>query len=198
MRRLLSTLFRRDFLSPTLLLLNIRGALLNLRFSLAVRDNGHLILLAALFLIVMATFGSIYYGTKKSSSTRELNCLALNISQEARGEPLAGQFAVARVTLNRVKSHRFPDTICEVVYQKRWDRIRKRYVGAFSWTELPLPQQLDNKTWKRAWEIAESVYHNHTDNELEGALFYHASRIRPSWARHKKRITRIGRHIFYR
>ena len=32
---------------------------------------------------------------------------------------------------------------------------------------------------------------------VEGALFYHARRIKPRWARKKKPIARIGRHVFY-
>jgi spore germination cell wall hydrolase CwlJ-like protein len=48
---------------------------------------------------------------------KALRCLALNIYHEARSEPRAGQIAVASVTLNRVKSKRFPGTVCDVVMQ---------------------------------------------------------------------------------
>lgn len=37
---------------------------------------------------------------------------------EARGEPYAGQVAVAAVVLNRVKSSSFPNTIAGVIYQR--------------------------------------------------------------------------------
>jgi len=40
--------------------------------------------------------------------------------------------------MNRVFSRRYPGTVCEVVYEKKWDRLRKRYVGAFSWTEFDI------------------------------------------------------------
>ena len=49
----------------------------------------------------------------------ELECLALNIYHEARGETPAGKLAVAHVTLNRVEHHKYPDTICGVVTQGR-------------------------------------------------------------------------------
>jgi len=55
--------------------------------------------------------------------TAELDCLAKNIYHEARGESLQGKKAVANVTLNRVHSNLFPDTVCGVVYQavhSRW------------------------------------------------------------------------------
>ena len=47
----------------------------------------------------------------------EVNCLALNIYHEARNQPFMGKLAVGFVTLNRVKSDNFPNTICEVVKQ---------------------------------------------------------------------------------
>lgn len=47
----------------------------------------------------------------------EIECLARAIYFEARSEPLAGQFAVARVILNRVDSAYYPGTVCDVVYQ---------------------------------------------------------------------------------
>ncbi len=128
----------------------------------------------------------------------EIHCLALNVYHEARGEPKAGQYAVAEVTMNRVASRRFPDTVCEVVYEKRWDRIRKRHVGAFSWTELEAVSTSDEKAWKRAMEVAEDAYYAKAAQRMSGALFYHARHIRPSWARKKVRIARVGRHIFYK
>src|SRR4029078_12445796 len=47
----------------------------------------------------------------------ELDCLAKTVYFEARGEKEKRQRAVAAVVLNRVKSSRFPDTICQVVHQ---------------------------------------------------------------------------------
>ena len=31
----------------------------------------------------------------------------------------------------------------------------------------------------------------------DGALWYHADYVKPSWAKHKKITTEIGDHIFY-
>src|SRR5215472_7293056 len=47
----------------------------------------------------------------------DLQCLAENVYFEARGEPLAGQYAVAQVTLNRTHAQNFPHTICQVVHE---------------------------------------------------------------------------------
>jgi len=129
---------------------------------------------------------------------QDLNCLALNVYHEARGEPLAGQYAVAEVTMNRVASGRFPRTVCGAVYQKEWDYLRKRYVAAFSWTEFDQLPPPAGAQWERAWRIAEMVYSGRHKLRLKGALFYHATHIRPSWSAEKRRVAAIGNHIFYR
>lgn len=129
---------------------------------------------------------------------RNLVCLARNVYFEARGEPIAGQYAVAEVTMNRKASGRYPDTVCGVVYQQNWDPRRKRYVGAFSWTELSSVPTPMGEEWQRAWKVAEAVYHGRHAPVLEDALFFHATYVKPSWARSKQPIARIGRHVFYK
>ncbi len=147
---------------------------------------------------VIATFSAIAYRLESNSfKKRELTCLALNVYYEARGEPLAGKYAVAEVTMNRVISRRYPGTVCEVVYEKRWDRLRKRYVGAFSWTEFDIVPHPEGDQWQRAREVAEAVYSGEKPPRLNGALHYHAKYIRPNWARGQQPVARIGGHVFY-
>lgn len=128
----------------------------------------------------------------------DLACLARNVYFEARGESIAGQFAVAEVTMNRVESKRFPDTVCTVVHEQRWDAIRKRQVGAFSWTELDYLSKPKGKPWERATAVAVATYDRQEDPRVPGALFYHAERITPRWSRTKKMVAKIGNHKFYR
>ena len=129
---------------------------------------------------------------------QNLTCLARNVYFEARGEPTAGQYAVAEVTMNRKDSGRFPKSVCGVVHEKRWDPLRKRYVGAFSWTELDAVPIPTDKEWQRAWKVAEAVYYQRRAPTLEGALYYHATHIEPEWAKEKRQVARIGKHVFYR
>ena len=42
------------------------------------------------------------------------------ISAESRGEPLLGKLAVGTVVLNRVASEEFPDTIYDVIFDRKW------------------------------------------------------------------------------
>ena len=134
----------------------------------------------------------------RQRQAQDLTCLARNVYFEARGEPLAGQYAVAEVTMNRKASRHFPRTICEVVYQKNWDHLRGRYVSAFSWTEFDALPEPEGEHWERAQRVAEAVYYQKYTPQLQGALFFHATYIQPSWAKEKRRVAKIGRHIFYR
>ena len=166
------------------------------------RDKSRLAFAAGVFAVLLAIplgFSALIAQAQQDRQVGlDLRCLTLNVYHEARGESVAGQYAVAEVTLNRVASDRFPDTICEVVHEQRWDRIRKRHVGAFSWTELELTADVNGPAYKTASRVAKDVYYRRNDPRVEGALFYHASYIRPSWARAKHKVATIGQHIFYK
>jgi spore germination cell wall hydrolase CwlJ-like protein len=169
-----------------------KGALVFLAFTFAV--------LAGLGFALQAVFAyqDVRRDRERAMQEASLACLARNIYFEARGEPVAGQFAVAEVTMNRKASRLFPRTVCEVVYQKTWDPIRKREVSAFSWTEFKKLPDPSGEDWLRAQQVAKAVYYNHYTPQLQGALYFHATYIRPEWAKEKRRVARIGRHVFYR
>lgn len=132
------------------------------------------------------------------AARRNLACLAKNVYYEARGEPVAGQYAVAEVTMNRAASARYPNSLCAVVHEKRWDAIRRRYVGAFAWTEFGSLSEPRGEAWELAQKVAADVYYRRAPRRLEGVTLFHADYIRPSWASERKRVARIGSHIFYR
>ena len=120
--------------------------------------------------------------------SRSLDCLARNVYYEARGESLAGQYAVAEVTMNRKASPGYPKTVCEVVYQK----------DAFSWTAMTTLDTPQGAAWRRAIKVAQDVYYGRRATELHGATHYHATSVKPDWSGERERIARIGRHVFYR
>ena len=128
----------------------------------------------------------------------DLECLAENIYFEARGEPIAGQYAVAEVTLNRTMAPNFPHTICAVVHEMRWDPGRRRYVADFSWTELGDMSPDDGPAWKRAMAVANAVYDDEHEPVVPGALFYHSTSVKPGWSRGRKTVAKIGNHVFYK
>ena len=124
-------------------------------------------------------------------------CLANNIYYEAGIEPKNGKLAVAQVTMNRVASGDFPNSICKVVSQKTVKK-KKVQVCQFSWKcqNVKAPKHTD-RSYKESQEIARKFLQKvqHVP-ELKDALYYHADYVNHGWK--KERITKIGKHIFYR
>jgi spore germination cell wall hydrolase CwlJ-like protein len=140
---------------------------------------------------------------------KQIECLAENIYFEARNEPLQGQYAVAFVTMNRVNSSYFPDTICDVVKQKtKVESIgNKRVVCQFSWWCEETPKYIstnnvltetNNMKYNEIVKVAINFYVNYEklEDPTKGALFYHADYVSPNW-KNLQKVTQIGRHIFY-
>jgi len=122
--------------------------------------------------------------------TGDMRCLAEAIYFEARGEPLAGQLAVGRVVVNRAESSAFPDDYCGVVKQR----------AQFSFVKNGrIPQVRKNtEAWQRAKALARIAHQELWDSPAHDALFFHATRVNPSWARTKLARATIERHVFYR
>ncbi|MDZ4137839.1 MAG: cell wall hydrolase [Erythrobacter sp.] len=122
--------------------------------------------------------------------TEEMRCLAGAVYFEARGEPLAGQLAVAQVIINRSEDNRFPRSYCGVVAQP----------GQFSFMRGSRMPAIRTGTaaWSRAVAIAEIADKGLWESEAGDAVFFHAKYVRPSWSHRKTRLAQIDTHIFYR
>ncbi len=57
---------------------------------------------------------------KQPYTQEDLYWMARIISAESRGEPLLGKLAVGTVVLNRVRSDEFPNTVREVIFDRKW------------------------------------------------------------------------------
>ncbi|MSO97390.1 MAG: cell wall hydrolase [Rhodospirillaceae bacterium] len=131
-------------------------------------------------------------------SKEELICLALNDYWEARSEVIAGRIAVARVVLNRAMDGRFRSNLCEVVKQSRGGALHR---CQFSWyCDGKADTPYDPKVWRDSLKIAAAVLQKDSSlpDPTDGALWYHADFIRPSWALGYESTTIIGTHVFYR
>jgi spore germination cell wall hydrolase CwlJ-like protein len=131
-----------------------------------------------------------------AEQTRQLECLTRNIYWEAASEPFEGKVAVAQVTLNRMQSGKFPDSVCGVVHQK--NVFYEKVVCQFSWycegnhKMKPVHKPL----WRESEEVAKKVLlEGFRLPSLKNALYYHADYVNPGWQLPK--IEQIGRHIFY-
>ena len=147
----------------------------------------------------------------------EARCLAENIYHEARNQGTAGWLAVAAVTLNRGTDDRFPDSIWDVVFQSEtresWRTKGKdvpdiervyypvRHRCQFSWYCDGKPDDInqlgiymDIMQFTKILLTSRVMMFDITD----GATFYHADYVMPSWAKSKIKTIEIGDHIFYR
>ncbi|HEY0624216.1 cell wall hydrolase [Sphingomonas sp.] len=118
----------------------------------------------------------------------ELNCLAIGVYYESKGEPLEGQLAVAEVILNRTESGRFPRSVCGVLKQR----------GQFSFVrggQLPQPPE-SARAWKTALAVAKVARGDMWDSKVSNALYFHARYVSPGWRR--ARVGSVGNHVFYR
>lgn len=122
-------------------------------------------------------------GTGALSST-EINLLARAVYGEARGEPYAGQVAVAAVILNRVRSSKFPNTVAGVIYQK----------GAFTAVSDGQFNLTPNSTAYKAARDAVNGW-----DPTNGCLYYYNPATATSkWIWSLKVEVKIGRHSFAR
>jgi spore germination cell wall hydrolase CwlJ-like protein len=131
-----------------------------------------------------------------AEKTRQLECLTRNIYWEAASEPFEGKVAVAQVTLNRMQSGKFADSVCGVVYQK--NVFYERVVCQFSWycEGNHKVKAIHKPMWLESEEVAKKVLlEGFRLPSLQKALYYHADYVNPGW-NHPK-IEKIGRHIFY-
>jgi len=163
---------------------------------------GGAVAMAGLFSMGMMTNGHMLHQPRvkkehhykdyvKAFNSSEMEWLARNIYHEARGESWEGMLAVGVVTLNRVKSPDYPDTIEGVVKDYK----------QFSWFWDGMSDRVsDRLAWRKAKAAAAEVMMNQDHplvEKLTGVMYYHADYVAPYWAGTKQEVATIGSHIFY-
>lgn len=165
--------------------------------------------LKSCLLVLIAGFGltlpTVVESTKlpKNKVITDYHCHLANLFFEARGESEIGMQAVAKVTMNRVLSNRYPDSTCAVVFQRKqfswthqqpWHRIEAVMTGAIE-KRLSGP---DKVAYERAKIIAEKTVNGKLSlPKLKRSLHYHADYVKPKWASEMRPVAKIGTHIFY-
>lgn len=117
-------------------------------------------------------------GTQNS----DLHLLAHIIYGEARGEPYAGQVAVAAVILNRTRDSRFPKTIAGVIYEP----------GAF---DAVSDGQINLEPNDTAYDAAQDAL-NGWDPSYGCVFYYNPATATNRWIWSKTIIIKIGKHNF--
>lgn len=118
---------------------------------------------------------------------KDVECLALNIYMEARGEPFRGQIAVAQVTLNRLHAKKYGNSICQIIYAK----------SQFSWTEDYTSGNKNYKQWKNSLAISRAVLSGELRLVNFNAKYFHNKTVKPKWAKNKQLVAIIANHKFY-
>jgi spore germination cell wall hydrolase CwlJ-like protein len=144
-------------------------------------------------------FGFKLVKQQEAKITRQLTCLARNVFYEANGEPMAGQMAVAQVTVNRAKSGLFPNDLCAVVAQTTV--VEGDRVCQFSWycdSRANKNKVIDKNN--PSYIAAKSVFleGKKVANIDRDVMWFHAAdiKVNPRWPH--KVAAEIGNHVFYK
>lgn len=123
-----------------------------------------------------------------SYTADELYWMSRIISAESRGEPLLGKLAVGNVVLNRVASGEFPNTIYDVIFDKKWGT---QFTPVANGTIYDAPTEESVLAAKLCLEGA---------NVVGDSLYFLAPELSTNfWAmENREYVTTIGCHWFYR
>lgn len=146
----------------------------------------------------LATFTSFRPEQIKRAETieTELMCMSQAVFYESAFEPVPGQIAVAEVIANRVRDHRYPDTVCGVVFQGATRTTGCQFT--FTCDGSMDRHKPSGEPWERAQRIAAHVMMELHDERTGGATHYHATYVDPVWNAGLIKTDKIGLHIFYR
>ncbi len=122
-------------------------------------------------------------------------CLTEAVYFEARSESLRGQVAVAEVILNRVDSRKYPNSVCKVVKQG----ASKKNACQFSYNCDGKKEVMSERgARERAGKIARALMDGRERILTGGATHYHATYVKPGWAKRLVKTAEIDTHVFYR
>lgn len=128
-------------------------------------------------------------------------CLVTAVFFEAGVESYAGKAAVAHVIMNRVRSSEYPDTVCDVVREGKYDPSSPhplRYKCQFSYFcdgKSDVPEM--SPAFHESVIVSAYVYSGLLPDFTHGATHYHAVYVQPEWADEEYKTLEIGSHLFY-
>lgn len=123
-------------------------------------------------------------GSKKALSKKDIACLEAVVYNETRGNKGQGALLVGATVINRTKSKHYPSTICGVAYQR----------AQFTNIQKVKPHHINEQTRSVVREIIQK-YYNGTLNTV--VMYFHNTTVVPKWSHKKKRVAKVGAHIFY-
>lgn len=128
---------------------------------------------------------------------RDRDLLIRTVWDEARGEPLEGQYAVIWVIINRAREKKMSvGDVCVKPWQfSGWNAGDRPGLDPHD----PLLFKVPYGDYEKFLKIVDEVVCGGVVDPTEGCTHYHADYIKPpKWADPTKMVKKIGRHIFYR
>lgn len=140
----------------------------------------------------------------------QINCIALAIYGEARGETQESMTAVAYVIMNRVLSdnRRFPGTPCNVVLQSyQFESVKgalKSMVDATVLGDFQFPFMKNQWISRKIRAVARDVFYyqvpdptNFATHFWSPTLQFALGRKAPTWSTEYPIVARVGGHIYH-
>jgi spore germination cell wall hydrolase CwlJ-like protein len=121
---------------------------------------------------------------KPKKNTDPISCMAENIYREAGTENSLGQLAVAYTVLNRLKTHKYGDNVCDVIYHK----------CQYAWT-CQTHSRFDISKHEEIELLARRVMFNMFQDPTAGSVSFNN---RPFKTRYLQFTMKIGKHYFYK
>ena len=125
------------------------------------------------------------------TDTKDIKCLAYSIFREAGNQKEKDQYAVGQVHMNRLKEGSWGKTMCKVVFAK----------AQFSWTLESKKGVWSKRQEEHFMQIAEGLMIDgfHVKRlASDKILHYHATYVKPKWAKQGKMVASAGDHVFYK
>lgn len=129
----------------------------------------------------------VYTTPQRTYTEEDLHWLSRIISAESKGEGLRGQIAVGNVILNRVDSDEFPDTIREVVFDRK-NGVQFEPVSNLTIYDEPSEQSM----------LAARLVLAGADAAGDSLYFFNPALSQGLWVRQNRTYhTTIGCHMFF-
>jgi len=120
----------------------------------------------------------------KALSKGDIACLEAVIYNETRGNKAQGAILFGATVFNRANSKFYPKTICGVAYQK----------AQFTNVRRVKPHHINEQTR----DVVREIVKRHQDGTLnKTVMYFHNTSVKPKWSYKKKRVAKVGAHIFY-
>lgn len=145
-------------------------------------------MLSKILITIILTFMSV-----KTFADSQVDCLAKAMYFESRGGKAHEQLNVANVVLNRTENDKFPNSVCNVIADRK-------HSIQFPWYYKGKHIN-DTKTFKEIKVLATNLYSSYISgnriDSTKGSLFFHSRIIDPGW-KYRKVALSDSLHYFYK